>query len=180
MTGPLVILIGPMAAGKTSVGRALAARLRVDFADLDALIVEAAGRSIPTLFAEEGEPAFRELESQTLARALIDCDGVLSLGGGAPMHPASAELLRGLPVVLLEVEERIAARRLSYGAGRPMLQSRDPMARWRELAEERGDRYREVAAHRIDSGHGSPARVARTIIRSLQLPLPADPEKETA
>lgn len=180
MTGPLVILIGPMAAGKTSVGRALAARLRVDFADLDALIVEAAGRSIPTLFAEEGEPAFRELESQTLARALIDCDGVLSLGGGAPMHPASAELLRGLPVVLLEVEERIAARRLSYGAGRPMLQGRDPMARWRELAEERGDRYREVAAHRIDSGHGSPARVARTIIRSLQLPLPADPEKETA
>lgn len=180
MTGPLVILIGPMAAGKTSVGRALAARLRVDFTDLDALIVEATGRSIPTLFAEEGEPAFRELESQTLARALTDCDGVLSLGGGAPMHPTSAELLRGLPVVLLEVEERIAARRLSYGAGRPMLEGRDPMARWRELAEERGERYREVAAHRIDSGHGSPARVARTIIRSLQLPLPADPEKETA
>lgn len=180
MTGPLVILIGPMAAGKTSVGRALASRLGVDFADLDALIVEAAGRSIPTLFAEEGEPAFRELESRTLARALTDCDGVLSLGGGAPVHPTSAALLRGLPVVLLEVEEHIAARRLSYGTGRPMLEGRDPMARWRELAEERGDRYREVAAHRIDSGHGSPARVARTIIRTLQLPLPTDPEKETA
>lgn len=180
MTGPLVILIGPMAAGKTSVGRALASRLGVDFADLDALIVQTAGRSIPALFAEEGEPAFRELEARTLARALTDCDGVLSLGGGAPVHPGSAELLRGRPVVLLEVEERIAARRLSYGAGRPMLEGRDPMVRWRQLAEERGGSYRDVAAHRIDSGHGSPARVARTIIRTLQLPLPTDPEKESA
>ncbi|MGO1286201.1 MAG: shikimate kinase [Brachybacterium sp.] len=180
MTGPLAILIGPMAAGKTSVGRSLASQLRVDFADLDALIVRAAGRSIPRLFAEEGETAFRELEADILARALSERSGVLSLGGGAPMHPASAELLRGLPVVLLEVEEAIAARRLAHGGGRPMLKGQDPMARWRELADERGSRYRDLASHRIDSGHGSAAHVARTIIRSLQLDLPTGPEKETA
>ena len=180
MTGPLAILIGPMAAGKTSVGRSLASQLGVDFADLDALIVRAAGRSIPRLFAEEGETAFREIEADILARALNERSGVLSLGGGAPMHPASAEQLRGWPVVLLEVEESIAARRLAHGVGRPMLEGQDPMARWRELADERGPRYRDLASHRIDSGHGSAAHVARTIIRTLQLDLPTGPEKETA
>ena len=122
MTGPLAILIGPMAAGKTSVGRALASRLEVPFADLDALIVEADGRSIPEIFAADGENTFRELEAATLARALLEHPGILSLGGGAPMHPASAERLRGGPVIWLDVDEAIAARRLAHGSGRPLLQ----------------------------------------------------------
>ncbi|NMA76689.1 MAG: shikimate kinase [Actinomycetales bacterium] len=180
MTGPLAILIGPMAAGKTSVGRSLASQLGVEFADLDALIVETAGRSIPELFTQEGEPAFRELEAQSLARALAEHRGVLSLGGGAPMHPRAPAQLRGRPVVLLEVAESVAERRLAHGAGRPMLEGQDPMARWRELAQARGPRYRALAAHRIDSGHGSAHRVARTIIRTLQLDLPTGPEKETS
>ncbi|MDN5821771.1 MAG: shikimate kinase, partial [Brachybacterium sp.] len=99
MTGPLAILIGPMAAGKTSVGRALASRLEGPFADLDALIVEADGRAIPEIFADGGETAFRELEAATLARALEEHPGVLSLGGGAPLHPPSRERLRGAPVI---------------------------------------------------------------------------------
>lgn len=179
MTGPLAILIGPMAAGKTSVGRALASRLGVGFVDLDALIVAEAGRSIPEIFAAQGEPAFRALEADVLARTLREHDGVLSLGGGAPVHPASAELLRGRPVVLLEVDEQVAGRRLARGAGRPMLAGEDPLARWRELAALRGESYRDLAVCRVDSGHGSPAYVARTIITSLQLPLPDRPEKET-
>ena len=179
MTGPRAILMGPMAAGKTSVGRALASRLGVAFADLDALIVEADGRTIPEIFAAEGEPAFRELEAAVLARVLTQHTGVLALGGGAPMHPASGELLRGRPVILLEVEEAVAARRLAHGRGRPMLSGQDPMARWRELAELRDPTYRELAAYRIDSGHGSSAHVARAIARVLQLDLPAAPEKET-
>ena len=169
MTGPLAIRIGPMAAGKTSVGRALASRLEVPFADLDALIVEADGRSIPEIFAADGENTFRELEAATLARALLEHPGILSLGGGAPMHPASAERLRGGPVIWLDVDEAIAARRLAHGSGRPLLQGEDPMGRWRELARERSPRYRELAALRIDAGHGSPARVARAILGTLQL-----------
>lgn len=180
MTGPLAILIGPMAAGKTSVGRSLASQLGVEFADLDALIVQTAGRSIPELFAAEGEPAFRALEAETLERALHEHDGVLSLGGGAPMHPLAPERLRGRPVVLLEVAESVAERRLSHGVGRPMLEGEDPMARWRQIAQERGPRYRELAAFRIDSGRGSAAHVARTIIRTLQLDQRTDPDKETA
>lgn len=182
MTGPLVILIGPMAAGKTAVGRSLAARLGVPFADLDALIVDEDGRPIPEIFAADGEPAFRALEAQVLARALAEHEGVLALGGGAPMRPESAAALRGRPVVLLEVSEHVAERRLSRGVGRPMLTGEDPMARWRELAAERGPTYRELAAHRIDAGRGSPAHVARTILRTLQLQTPAHPEtpeKET-
>ena len=96
------------------------------------------------------------------------------------MHPRAPAQLRGRPVVLLEVAESVAERRLAHGAGRPMLEGQDPMARWRELAQARGPRYRALAAHRIDSGHGSAHRVARTIIRTLQLDLPTGPEKETA
>ncbi|ATG54941.1 shikimate kinase [Brachybacterium ginsengisoli] len=179
MTGPLAILIGPMAAGKTSVGRALASRLEVPFADLDALIVEAEGRSIPAIFAAEGEARFREIEAEALARALAEHPGVLSLGGGAPLHPASRERLRGAPVIFLDVDERVAARRISHGTGRPMLQGQDPMARWRELTVERGPVYRELAALRIDSGHGSPSRVARAIVTALQGELTTPLQKET-
>jgi len=179
VTGPLAILMGPMGAGKSSVGRALAAQLGVDFADLDTLIVEADGRTIPEIFAAEGEPAFRELEAAVLARALAERTGVLALGGGAPLHPDAGELLRGRPVILLEIEEAVAARRLARGTGRPMLEGSDPMARWRQLAQERGPTYRDLAACRIDSGHGGPAHVARTIVRTLQLDLPSGPEKET-
>ena len=79
-----------MAAGKTSVGRALAARLGVPFADLDALIVQETGRTIPDIFRLEGEQAFRDREAAALVRALEHQRGVLSLGGGAPMHPRAA------------------------------------------------------------------------------------------
>jgi len=179
VTGPLAILIGPMAAGKTSVGRALASRLDVPFADLDALIVEADGRTIPEIFAADGETAFREIEAAALARALVEHPGVLSLGGGAPLHPSSRELLRGAPVIFLDIDESIAARRLMHGAGRPMLQGSDPMARWRELATQREPCYRELAALRIDSGHGSPSRVARAILATLELD-PSSPPHSAA
>jgi len=179
VTGPLAILMGPMGAGKTSVGRALANQLGVEFSDLDTLIVEADGRTIPEIFAAEGEPAFRELEAAVLARALTERTGVLALGGGAPLHPDSGELLRGRPVILLEVEEAVAARRLARGTGRPLLEGHDPMARWRQLARERGPTYRELAACLIDAGQGRPAHVARTIVRTLQLDLPSGPRKET-
>ena len=183
MTGPLAILIGPMAAGKTSVGRTLASRVGVDFADLDALIVAADGRSIPEIFAADGEPALPAVAERgpaTLARALEEHSGVLSLGGGAPLHPASRELLRGRPVILLEIDETVASRRLTHGAGRPLLEGDDPLARWRELARLRSPIYRELATRHIDAGHGSPAHVARTIIRMLQLDQPSGTEKESA
>ncbi|MFC7374387.1 shikimate kinase [Brachybacterium sp. GCM10030268] len=178
MSGPAVILLGPMGAGKTSVGRELAARLDMQFADLDALIVEEAGRSIPEIFAADGEAGFRELEAGVLARALETHGGVLALGGGAVMTPASRDRLRGGPVVLLEVDDETVARRLGRGAGRPMLTGQDPLQRWRELSLERDPVYRELARWRVDARRGSSATVARTITDMLGEDLLARPEKE--
>ncbi|MGP5087338.1 shikimate kinase [Brachybacterium tyrofermentans] len=179
MSGPAVILLGPMGAGKTSVGRELAARLDVPFDDLDAMIVAEAGRPIPAIFESEGEAGFRELEAAVLERALASCRGVLSLGGGAPLHPASRERLRGGPVVLLEIDERTATSRIGRGHGRPMLAGgADPMVRWRELARARGPVYRELARWSVDTGRGSAAYVARAITDMMGRDLLSLPEEE--
>ena len=171
MSGPQVILIGLMGAGKTSVGKELARRLGTTFHDLDALIVAEDGRDIPAIFAADGESIFRELEADALAHALTHHTGVLSLGGGTAMHPRSRALLAGQPVVLLEVEENTARSRLGRGENRPMLDGDDPMARWRELAAERLPVYREIARWRVDAGRGAVTAVARDIIDALGSPL---------
>src|SRR5699024_10848432 len=152
VTGPLPILMGPMGAGTSRVRSALAAQLGVDFADLDTLIVAADGRTIPEISAAEAEPAFREREAAVPRRALAQ-------GAGAPLHRDAGELLRGRPVLLLEIEAAVAARRLARGTGRRMLEGSGPMARWRQLAQERGPTYRDLATCRIGSGHGGPAHV---------------------
>jgi shikimate kinase len=95
------------------------------------------------------------------------------------MHPRAAGTLAQRPVVLLEIDERTAARRLAHGVGRPMLEGTDPLTRWRELAAARAETYRGLATHRVDAGRGSPAQVARAIIDALQLQGPERPEEET-
>ena len=170
------ILIGPMAAGKTAVGRELARRLGEPFADLDALIVESAGKPIPRIFAEDGEEVFRDREARLLAEALATRSGVLALGGGAPMRPQSGALLRRCPVVLLEVDEETAGRRLRRGEGRPLLAGDDPMQRWREISAQRMPTYRDLSRWQVASGTRPPSAVARTM---HQLILEHD-EKEPA
>ena len=162
-TALTAVLIGPMAAGKTAVGRELARRLREPFADLDALIVQGAGKPIAQIFAEDGEDHFRDLEAQLLAVALSTRTGVLALGGGAPMRPESAALLRGCPVVLLQVDEQIVQARLRRAQDRPLLSGEDPLRRWREINERRMPHYRDLACWTVDSDGSPPAAVARRI-----------------
>lgn len=169
------VLIGPMAAGKTAVGRELARRLGEPFADLDALIVESAGKPIPQIFAEDGEECFRDLEARLLAETLATRTGVLALGGGAPIRSESGELLRGLPVVLLQVDEETVATRLHRTRDRPMLAGEDPMRRWREITAGRMAHYRDVARWEVDSSRRPPAAIARTIHDLIR----EDPTKET-
>lgn len=166
--GPLVILIGLMGAGKTGVGRELARRLRVPFTDLDERIEAQQGRSISEIFAADGEQEFRRIEADALAAALVDCPGVLSLGGGAPMHPVSQSLLRGRNVVLLEIAEDEAERRLSRSTHRPLLQDPDPMGRWRELAAQRLPVYRDLARWSQTGDRRPPTAVAREIHELLR------------
>ncbi|MFC0674828.1 shikimate kinase [Brachybacterium hainanense] len=166
-SGPLAVLIGPMAAGKSTIGRHLAELLGVPFHDLDDLVVTAAGRSIPEIFADGGEVAFRRLEEQTLREALAHGSGVLSLGGGAPMTTGVQPLLRTAPVVLLEIDRATAARRIGSGEGRPMLDGEDPLERWTRLTAQRSSTYRALARWQIDASTESVPGLARRIARLL-------------
>src|SRR6201987_5827506 len=110
-----------MGAGKSTVGRLLAAKLGLPFADSDQVIEERAGKPIRLIFADAGEPAFRELEHSVVAGLLTGPDAVLALGGGAAGHPATRTLLADVPVVYLRVGYAEALARVGGDTGRPML-----------------------------------------------------------
>jgi len=173
LTRPRAILIGPMAAGKTSVGRALVRLWDVPFLDLDHEI-EARHGPIPEIFAAHGESGFREREADALARLLGRHGGVLSLGGGAPLTPRSAAALAGHHVVLIEIDEQAAASRLRGGAVRPLLAGADPVLRWRTITAARMPAYRALAVHTIDGASHTPDALARAIAAALDDPLQED------
>jgi shikimate kinase len=165
--GPRLVLIGPMGAGKTTIGREVARRLDVPFADLDELIVQAAGASIPEIFAAGGEESFRDLEARVLAIALEAHPGVLALGGGAVVAEASRALVAAHPAVLLEIDEDTARSRVGTGRGRPMLGGEDPLGRWRSITDRRMPLYREAARWSVDATRGGIDEIARRIIDTL-------------
>lgn len=137
---PSLALTGFMFSGKSSVGRALARRLGLEFVDLDTRVVRRAGKSIERIFSEDGEPAFRRLEREALARALPKPGRVIALGGGAIADPANLELLRRHScVVWLKVSpETVLERwRSSRGRVRPLLSGPDPESEVRRLLDER-------------------------------------------
>ncbi|WP_341945390.1 shikimate kinase [Microbacterium sp. LWH11-1.2] len=161
-TDPLtLVLVGPMAAGKTSVGRRVARRLSVPFIDTDKRIVAAHG-PIPTIFAEHGEPHFRELERAAVAAALSE-GGVISLGGGAVTDAGTRALLRQHPVVFLTVSADAVADRIR-GGSRPLLAGEDPVDRWIRIFEERRDWYDEVASTTFDTSRRPMQRIADEIV----------------
>jgi shikimate kinase len=161
---PRVVLIGLPGTGKTSAGRALARRLDVEFADSDALVTRATGRSVAELFAERGEPGFRAAEADTIATALGGFAGVLSLGGGAVTTPRVRDELRGcgVPVVLLRARPATLLARIGDGTSRPLLAA-DPPGRLAVLTAERTPVYEEVATAVITTDDRSPAQVAAAI-----------------
>ena len=119
----MIVLVGFMGSGKTTVGRALARRLELPFADLDDLIETAEGRSIADIFATDGEAAFRDIEHRELHGAMRG--GVLALGGGAYVQERNRELLRGqATVVWLDVPFERALRRVAGADHRPL--AKDP------------------------------------------------------
>ncbi|MFF1797023.1 shikimate kinase [Kitasatospora sp. NPDC058263] len=171
MSAPLVVLVGPPGSGKSTVGRDLAERLGVPFRDTDADVERSAGKPIPEIFIDEGEPHFRELEAAAVRSAARDHDGVLALGGGAVMAEATRALLRELPVVFLEVPPADAVRRVGLDAPRPLL-AVNPRARWRELMEARRPLYLEVATAVVDTAGRTPGQVADAVMEALELKTP--------
>jgi shikimate kinase len=147
---PLVVLVGPPGAGKSSVGQALAKRRGVDFRDTDADVEATAGKSVSDIFIEDGEPAFRELERAAVARALEEHDGVLALGGGAVQDSATRALLASHPVVFLDVGLSSATERVGFNRSRPLLVL-NPRAELQRMLVERRPAYEEVATWVVDT-----------------------------
>ncbi|MFI5621227.1 shikimate kinase [Streptomyces sp. NPDC051567] len=166
--GPLVVLVGPMGSGKSTVGGLLAARLGVPYRDTDADIVAAEGREISDLFVDEGEPHFRALERRAVAAALAGHTGVLALGGGAVLDEGTRALLTGLPVAYLSMDVDEAVRRVGLGAARPLL-AVNPRRQWRELMEARRPLYTEVARVVVATDDRTPEEVAQAVLDALEL-----------
>ncbi|MFK8845492.1 shikimate kinase [Streptomyces sp. Ac-502] len=168
MTPPLVVLVGPPGAGKSTVGALLAERLGAGYRDTDADIEAGAGKPIPDIFIDHGEPHFRDLERRAVRAAVESHPGVLSLGGGAIMDEGTRALLAGLPVVFLDVQLADAVRRVGLDAPRPLL-AVNPRQRWRELMEVRRPLYTEVARAVVATDSRTPEEVAAAVLDALQL-----------
>ncbi|GGX34674.1 shikimate kinase [Streptomyces malachitofuscus] len=168
MSSPVIVLVGPMGVGKSTVGRLLAERLGVDYRDTDEDIVTAEGRTIADIFVDEGEPAFRALEKQAVRTALTGHDGVLSLGGGAILDEDTRALLTGQPVVYLSMDVEEAVRRTGLGVARPLL-AVNPRKQWRELMEARRHLYEEVATAVVATDGRTPEEVTEAVLNALEL-----------
>jgi len=168
MTGPVAVLVGPPGAGKTTVAQVLAARLGVTARDTDADVEASTGRSISDIFITSGEAAFRDLERAAVARALAEHDGVVAVGGGAPLDPASRELLAGGPVAFLDVALAAAARRVGFDAPRPLLLD-SPRAAWTRLMSARRPVYTEIAQVTVDTTDLTPDEAAEAVAVGLGL-----------
>lgn len=169
MTGPLVVLVGPMGVGKSTVGELLAARLGTGYRDTDADVVAEAGKPIAEIFYDEGEEHFRALERRAVEAALAGPAGVLSLGGGAVLAETTRELLAGRPVVYLSMDVDEAVRRVGLNTARPLL-AVNPRRQWRELMDARRPLYEEVATAVVTTDERTPEEVAQAIIDVLELP----------
>lgn len=151
--------------GKSALGRRLAQRLDWPFVDLDQAIEDRVGCSIRELFERKGEPFFRDLEQRVIAEfSQGPVASVIATGGGAVLRTENRETLRSGPcVIYLWSTPEALYRRLRHDVKRPLLQVADPLARLRDLYEQRDPLYREVAGSVVDTGRASVNALTRTL-----------------
>jgi len=169
LTPRRIFLVGPMGAGKSTIGKYLAQQLKLRFADTDTEIEDRTGADIPWIFDVEGEPGFRDREQQVVEEMTLWDDIVLATGGGVVMRPENRQALaaRGFVVYLhATVDEQV--RRTRRDQRRPLLQTGDPEAVLRSLMAIRDPLYREIADHIIETDGCSPRTVAQRLVRELQ------------
>lgn len=168
---PLLILIGPMGVGKSTVGRLLADRLGVDFVDGDDVVVDREGRAISDIFVDSGEDYFRRIERAVTLELLDSASGVLALGGGAPMQEPIAAALAGQPVIFLDVGIADAAGRIGFDTSRPLL-AVQPRATWIAMMKQRRPTYERLARWHIDTAGRTPQEVVEEILAAMTAPTP--------
>jgi shikimate kinase len=165
---PVVVLVGPMGVGKSTVGHLLAGRLGLRYRDTDDDIVTEQGRTIAEIFVDDGEPAFRAIEKEAVRRALAEHDGVLALGGGAILDPDTRALLAQVRVVYLSMDVEEAVRRTGLNVARPLL-AVNPRKQWRELMQARRHLYEEVATAVVATDGRTPEEVTQAVLDAVEL-----------
>ena len=162
----MIVMVGFMGAGKTTIGRNVARALGLHFTDADHAIEAQARRPIRQIFADEGEPAFRKLEREVISRLLGRADeAVLALGGGAVENPDVRAALAGHEVVFLQITLDDALARVGYDTGRPMLRAPD----LGDIYQRRQAGYAQVAAITVRVGGGRSAdEVSREVVGRLR------------
>lgn len=176
---PLIILIGPPGAGKTTIGSLLAARLGVGFTDTDAVVEAAAGKPVSDIFVSDGEPEFRRLEREAVAAALAGGEardsgagtpvtGVLGLGGGAVMDEQTQARLAGRTVVYLETGFSELAKRVGLDRARPLLIGTNPRAQLKSLLDQRLPVYGRLAWLTVGTDGRDPEAIAAEIAAAVE------------
>jgi shikimate kinase len=174
---PKAVLVGLPGSGKSTIGRRLAKALDTSLVDTDAAIEQTTGRSIPDIFATDGEEEFRRIEERVVRDALQSHDGVLSLGGGAVTTEGVREALAGHTVVYLEISAAEGVRRTGGTTVRPLLAGGDRSEKFKALMSERVPLYRRVATIRVNTNRRNPGAVVRYIVERLENPGAPRPQR---
>lgn len=163
-----IVLVGLMGAGKSSIGRRLAHALNMPFYDADDEVVRAAGRSIPDIFADLGEKAFRDGERRVIARLLEGPPHILATGGGAFMNDETRALIQRRAIsIWLKADIDVLVRRVGRKNDRPLLKDRDPREALEALAKERYPVYAQadITVDSIESPHNA---TVQAIVEALR------------
>jgi shikimate kinase len=167
-----VVLIGPPGAGKSTIGKALAKEIATEFIDSDSEIERITGKKISDIFVEEGEAVFRKTEVEVVTALLDGFEGVIALGGGAPINTQIQEALTGVdyPVIFIDVSISQAANRIGFNKDRPLLLI-NPRQQWMNLMSERRPIYEKLASQTVNSDSQKPHEVAKLINEKLKAKL---------
>ena len=167
LKGVNLYLVGMMGAGKTTVGRLLATKLGYKFVDTDAVISQYAGQAITQMFAEKGEAAFRDLESQVLARVCAYTHLAIATGGGIVLRRKNWSYLHHGLIVWLDVPKEILHARLAQDTTRPLLQNADPLSSLQTLIEQRQPLYGQADLRVTVTNEETPEQIAARVLEEI-------------